>query len=127
MDNQKDRKGKDKRNFVRVEYSIPVVLETSDMTVPSAEGVLCDVSAQGVMLTVNNKLNTGLFVKIHLKMKKKCSPFMGHVQWVKEAGSEYTVGVMFDESHAEQNDRVVDLMTREIISEIRRRQKSLEG
>lgn len=125
MNNKKDRNGKEKRKFVRVEYSIPVTVETSDMTVPSAEGVLQDIGAQGAMLVVNNKLNQGLFVKIHLKMKKKCGTLMGYVKWEKEVDSEYATGIVFDETHAEQNDRVVEIITEEIISEIRSRQKSL--
>lgn len=126
MNDQKDKNGKEGRKFIRVEYDMPVTIETSDMTVPSTRGVLHDISAQGAMLEVNNKLNPGLFVKVHLSMEKNCDPLTGYVQWEKDAGAGYKVGIIFDEAHAEQNDRIVELVTEEIISEIKNKQQKLD-
>lgn len=117
-----DKKGKKIRKFIRVTYSIPVFVETSDMTIPSAQAELSDISGQGVKLVVSEKLHSGLLVKLHLKTEKEAT-LVGHVRWQKKINDGYRVGIIFDESYSEQNNMAVELITTEIINEIKERQK----
>lgn len=109
-----------------MEYSIPVVVETADMAIPTIEGELCDVSAQGAMLVVSEKLHSGLFVKIKLKMKNELEPLVGYVKWQKKVDDRYRFGIVFDETFDEQNDKVIEFVTEEIISEIRKKREKVD-
>jgi hypothetical protein len=53
-------------------------------------------------------------------MKSDLAPLVGNVQWARPAGDNYQVGIKLDESLAEQNDRVIDMITDEIIDESRK-------
>ncbi len=120
--NNQNKNGKEARKFFRVTYNVPILIETSDMIVPSIKGKLCDISGQGVKLVVSEKLHSGLLVKLHLKTEKEAT-LVGHVRWQKKINDGYRVGIIFDESYSEQNNMAVELITTEIINEIKERQK----
>lgn len=111
------------REFIRVEYTVDVLVETSDMTLPTSEGKLCDISAQGAMLIIDRKLHSGLPVRLHLKTKKDLSPLIGYVRWQKKVDDMYRVGIIFDEKYDERNDKIIEIITEEILNEIRRKQE----
>ncbi len=114
---------KDRREFVRVDYKLPVVIETADITIGNIEGILMNIGAEGVMLKVKNKLYKGLPLKLNLMMKQKLAALIGYVKWHNAESEDYLTGIIFDNNYAENNDKIVDLITEEIISEIKGRIK----
>ncbi|MFC2061791.1 PilZ domain-containing protein [Elusimicrobiota bacterium] len=123
MDEYKENKEEESREYVRVEYTIPIIVESADMTIPPAEGFLKDISAQGAMFEIKEKLHTGLLVRIKLKMKKETAPICGYVKWMKDIGDRFRVGILLDDSVAEQNDKVIEMITAEIINETKSKQQ----
>jgi hypothetical protein len=116
-----DKSGKKLRNKIRVEYKIPVIVETGDVTIPEIEGVLRDISTQGAKIEADKKLYLGIFLKIYVKTKKEVGPLLGVVKWEKQSEGKYSYGILFDEAHAEQNYNIVEIVTEEILNEIKQK------
>lgn len=123
MNDKEKKKGDEGRRFIRVKYNVPVIVETGDMALSELDGHIQDISAQGVMFETTEKLYPGLLVRLQLKMKSDLAPLVGNVQWARPSGDNYQVGIKLDESLAEQNDRVIDMITDEIIDESRKNQE----
>ena len=125
MNENKEQNGREHRRKMRVDYYVPVHIETGDMAIPSMGGVICDLSAQGAMLIVKEKLYNGLLVKVTFEMEKKFDPIVGYVQWQRpgEPG-EYKIGIRFDDDLSEQEIRVINLITEKMINETREKQVS---
>ncbi|MGM0442160.1 MAG: PilZ domain-containing protein [Elusimicrobiota bacterium] len=115
MNKNNKNRGKEKRKFIRVNYSIPVTVETSDVTYQTGKGELKNISADGAMIEVPCKLCSGLLVKVKLDMEKKVEPLVGYVKWQKKYRDNYHIGIKFADDFAEQNDRAVITITQKII------------
>ncbi len=123
MNDKAKKKGEEGREYIRVKYNVPVIVETADMALSGLDGYIQDISAQGVMFEVSEKLYPGLLVRLQLKMKSDLAPLVGNVQWVRVSEDKYLVGVKLDDTVAEQNDRVIEMVTDEIINESRKEKK----
>jgi len=112
-----EKNASEHREFVRVEYDLPVEIETGDVVIPMTEGFLEDVSAQGAMFLSKEKLYPGLSIKLKVKLKKTQVKLYGQVIWQKKQDSIYKAGIKFDDSFSENNDKAVELIIKEIIDE----------
>ncbi len=120
METNKNR-GKEKRKFIRVKFSIPLRIETPDITYSSCEGNLKNVSADGAMVELPRRLTTGLLVKINFSLDKEEASLVGYVKWQRKHKDNYRIGIKFDHSCAEQNDRTVTAITQKIINKNKNR------
>ncbi|MFH1416339.1 MAG: PilZ domain-containing protein [Elusimicrobiota bacterium] len=110
------RQGNESRRYVRVEYNVPAVIKTSDVAVPSANGALLDIGADGVLLEVDTKLYSGMLLSIEIENSGKEPKILaGYIRWTEKTDEKYMAGVMFDETRAVENDRIVEIITEEII------------
>lgn len=117
-----ENKGREHRSKMRVDYYVPVHIETGDMAIPSIGGIVCDLSAQGAMLIVKEKLYSGLLVKMSFEMDKSIDPIVGYVQWQRKTDTgEYKIGIKFDGDLSAQETRVVNLITEKMIEETRKK------
>lgn len=116
MDN--DDKINKNRSFIRVECCIDIIIKTSDMAIPEIKGKLCDISAQGAMLTTHEKLYEGLPLNIHIKINESLPPLTGYVKWQEQNNEFFKIGIVFEDRFVEQNDRVVHAVTEYILKEI---------
>ena len=111
---------KNKREYTRVTYNMPLVIEPADIAIPVSEGRLCDISLTGCMAEINEKPVIGLMIRISVK---KFPALVGHIRWLSQLNRGYRVGIMFDESASEKNRQIIDMITSEILNETRARQQ----
>lgn len=114
----------DKRKYVRVSLNIPVSIQTADVTIPRARGFLQDISATGAMFETTVKMQRSLLVRIFIDLDQKFGPLIGNVVWQNQtAAGNLRTGIKLDDSSAEQNDKVVEVVVEKIIEEIKNKTK----
>ena len=112
-----------KCNYISVQVSGDATFERGRhiRIIPVIEGSLMDVSAQGAMVSIPEKLPVGIKLRILLNVNNAYHNLIGFLKWQKEWFGEYMTGVIFDEESSEQNDRIVELITQEIIEGLNKR------
>ncbi|MFW6134041.1 MAG: PilZ domain-containing protein [Elusimicrobiota bacterium] len=111
----------EKRKFIRVDYELPVKVETGDVAVPSFEGRLKDISAQGLKIESHEKIYPGTAIRIGVEINDELFSLVGYIRWMKEKGIGYILGIMLDESHAEHNNKTVEKIIEKVINEKERK------
>lgn len=109
----------EKREFVRVEISFTVIVETDIEEHACFEGKLCNIGAQGLMVKLPVRLSPGDTVRIFGEDAGENPPLIGWVKWIDSSAAEenYT-GIELDERYAEQNDVIMETFTQRVIDEI---------
>lgn len=90
-----DRKGKDRRSFVRHPTEIPVKISSASFENTISQN-LKDVSEGGISFKSARKFSKGQLVEVTIPFVKPVFKSKGIVVWTKKDGSGFEIGIRFE-------------------------------